>query len=60
MVICKHLDPQFNPPWAYLNLGDIPGLLVKVDTMLNEITQMGVNSPIVIEFLNSLGNTPLF
>ena len=59
-VICRHLDPQFNPPWSHLNMGDVPGLLGKVDTLLAEITQQGMNSPIVIEFLQTLGHAPFF
>lgn len=59
-VICRHLDPQFNPPWSHLNMGDVPGLLGRVNTLLTEITQQGMNSPIVIEYLNSLSSAPLF
>jgi Cu/Zn superoxide dismutase len=61
-VICRHLDPQFNPPWTHIHMGDLPGLIVRVDTMLTQITHQGVNSPMVTDFLQTLavGNAPFF
>lgn len=61
-IICRHLDPFFNPPWHTLDVCKIPEFLPKIEALSNEIAQMGMNSPIVVEYLNllSTSNAPSF
>ena len=55
-LICRKLDPQFDPVWSPLSLEDLPGLLVKVETLLQEISLMGANYPLVTELITYLSN----
>lgn len=55
-LICRKLDPQFDPVWSPLSLEDLPGLLIRVETLLQEISLMGANSPLVTELITYLSN----
>jgi hypothetical protein len=59
-VICRKLDPEFLPPWTNISLLDMNSLLLKVESMLQEISDVGMNSPVVNDFFLYLGGTPLF
>lgn len=53
-LICSKLDAQFDPIWSPISLEDLPSLLVRVETMLQEISLMGANSPLVNELVTYL------